>query len=58
VDTHVCGRVKGRAAHDLKIGRVHLVGSMKEKREGWEGVVYMRVRDTRGFGVDWLAVMG
>jgi hypothetical protein len=28
-DAHVCGGVKGRASHDLKIGRVHRVGSMK-----------------------------
>jgi hypothetical protein len=33
-DAHVCGGVKGRAAHDLKIGRVHRVGSMKGEKRG------------------------
>jgi hypothetical protein len=28
-DAHICGRVKGMVAHDLEIGRVHCVGSMK-----------------------------
>ncbi len=36
-DADVCGGVKGRAAHDLKIGRVHRVGSIKGG-----GRVYMR----------------
>ena len=45
-DAHVCGGVKGRATHDLKIGRVHLVGSMKgEKRGG--GRIYASKRYKR-----------
>lgn len=45
-DAYVCGRVKGGAAHDLKIGRVHRVGSMKGEKSGGWGAVYMQVRDT------------
>jgi hypothetical protein len=47
-DAHVCGWVKGRGAHDLKIGRVHLVGSMKgEKRGVRGGRIYASKRCTR-----------
>jgi len=41
-DAHVCGGVKGRVAHDLKIGRVHRVGSIKRG-----GGVYMRGRERK-----------
>src|ERR1700755_1398111 len=34
-DAHVCSGVKGRGSHDLKIGRVHRVGSMKGEKT-WE----------------------
>lgn len=40
-DAHVCGGVKGRASHDLKIGRVHRVGSMKGEKRGEEMGVYI-----------------
>jgi hypothetical protein len=54
---HVCGGVKGRASHDLKIGRVHRVGSMKgEKRGERRGLIYASKR-YRELCVDWLAVM-
>lgn len=54
-DAHVCGGVKGRASHDLKIGRVHRVGSMKGEKRGERGCLIYASRRCRGLGVDWLA---
>jgi hypothetical protein len=54
-DAHVCGGVKWRASHDLKIGRVHRVGSMKGEKRGERGcLIYARKR-YRGLCVGWLA---
>lgn len=55
-DAHVCGGVKGGAAHDLKIGRVHRVGSMKGEERGSGDRIYASKR-YRKSAVDWLAVM-
>jgi hypothetical protein len=48
-DAHVCGGVKGRASHDLKIGRVHRVGSMKGEKRGERGGLIYAIRDVEGW---------
>ena len=54
-DAHVCGGVKGRASHDLKIGRVHRVGSMKGEKRGERGGLIYATKRRRELSVDWLA---
>jgi hypothetical protein len=56
-DAHVCGGVKGRASHDLKIGRVHRVGSMKGEKRGERGCLIYASKRYRGLCVGWLAGM-
>jgi hypothetical protein len=59
-DAHVCRGVKGRVAHDLKIGRVHRVGSIKrggriyarrEKRERKTGVRVLQPIQSSNYGI-------